>query len=199
MPWRAERDRDGGVQAARQATHLRARLALFAAAAVLLFLLERLLPNPLPWVRLGLANVVTLIVLWEYGVGAALVVVVLRLLLGGFFAASLLAPQFWLAVSGSGASALIMIAALRVGRGFWSPLGVSVLGSVAHALAQLAAVALFFGGGRGVLAFVPLFVGVSLVTGVLTGWIADVLLARMELARVTPLADRSLDRPRTLG
>jgi heptaprenyl diphosphate synthase len=157
---------------------------LFAAAAVLLFLVERLLPNPLPWVRLGLANAVTLVVLWELGVRAALVVVVLRLLLGGFFAASLLGPQFWLALSGALASFMVMAVLLRAAPRWWSPLGISVLGSVAHAVAQLAVVAFVLGAGRGVLAFLPLFVGVSLLTGIVTGSLADVLLARMELARL---------------
>jgi len=59
-------------------TALRARLALYAAAAALLFVLERALPNPVPWVRLGLPNVVTLIVLLEHGARAASLVLVMR-------------------------------------------------------------------------------------------------------------------------
>jgi heptaprenyl diphosphate synthase len=157
---------------------------MFAAAAVLLFLVERLLPNPLPWVRLGLANAVTLVVLWEYGVRAAAIVVVLRLVLGGFFSAGLMAPQFWLALSGASASFVVMAVALRCTPAWWSPLGVSVLGSVGHAVAQLVVVAFLFGAGRGILAFLPLFVGVSLLTGIVTGSLADALLARMELSRL---------------
>ena len=176
-------------------TRQRARIALFAAAALLLFLLERLLPNPLPWVRLGLANAVTLIVLWEYGAVSAAIVVLLRLLLGGLFAATLLGPQFWLAVSGAVGSLCIMVIATRVGRSLWSPLGVSVLGSVAHAAAQLLAVAFLFGAGWGVLSFLPLFLAVSLITGVITGSVADALLARMELARVPQATDAPQPRP----
>ena len=186
---------DNSALPAGQATRQRARIALFAAAALLLFLLERLLPNPLPWVRLGLANAVTLVVLWEYGAVSATVVVVLRLLLGGLFAASLLGPQFWLAVSGALGSLCVMIVATRLGRSLWSPLGVSVLGSVAHGAAQLLAVAWLFGAGRGVLSFLPLFLGVSLVTGVITGSIADALLARMEIARVPQAAEAPRQRP----
>lgn len=197
MPSRASHSVPGNRAALsnEHGTRKRVHIALFAAAAVLLFLLERLLPNPLPWVRLGLANAVTLVVLWEYGVASATVVVLLRLLLGGLFSASLLGPQFWLAVSGATASLCVMVVATRLGRSLWSPLGISVLGSVAHGAAQLLAVALLFGAGRGVLSFLPLFLGVSLVTGIITGGIADTLLARLELARPPAAGSGRRSRP----
>ncbi len=58
-------------EASRERLALRARVALYAAAAALLFILERLVPTPLPWVRLGLANIVTLLVLLQHGGRAA--------------------------------------------------------------------------------------------------------------------------------
>jgi uncharacterized membrane protein len=161
---------------------LRARIALYAAAGTLLFLLERLLPNPFPWIRLGLANVVTLIALIAEGFPAAAAVVVLRLLLGGFFGGTLLGPQFLLAASGGFASLAVMGLGWRFGGRWWSPLGLSVLGACAHGAAQLALVASVFAGGAGVLDFLPLFLGVAIVTGACIGWLADVVLARLELA-----------------
>jgi hypothetical protein len=47
-------------------------------------------------------------------------------------------------------------------------------------LAQLALVALAFAGGAGVLALLPLFVGIAIVTGGFTGVVVDVLLARID-------------------
>jgi heptaprenyl diphosphate synthase len=202
MPWRDKTtSQSAPIAANSQATRRRAHIALFAAVAVLLFVVERLLPNPVPWVRLGLANVVTLIVLWEYGAGAAAAVLVLRLILGGFFAASLLGPQFWLAASGGAASFLVMTGALRFGQRWWSPLGVSVLGSVAHACAQMLVVAVIFDAGFGVVAFLPVFLFVSLLTGVITGMLADTLLARLDLVRHPQgaLPAGALDRPGGLG
>jgi heptaprenyl diphosphate synthase len=169
---------------------LGARIALYAAAATLLFILERLLPNPLPFVRLGLANVVTLIVLLAHGVRAAAWVLVLRLLLGGFFAGTLLGPQFLLAVAGSTASLLVMGAGAWLGARIWSPLGLSLLGAATHAVVQLAVVAALFGAGTGVFLFLPLFLGLAVITGTCTGIVADVVLARLELA-ATPGVGRS--------
>ncbi len=163
-------------------TQLYVRVALYAAAATLLFLVERLLPNPFPWVRLGLANVVTLFVLLVHGARAAAAVVVLRLVLGGFFSGTLFGPQFVLAVSGSATSLVVMSLAARLGAGRLSALGVSALGSSAHAGAQIFAVAFVFGAGAGMFSLLPLFLGLALVTGVAVGLVTDALVARLESA-----------------
>src|SRR5262245_18913169 len=119
----ARRASGNRLDARRARTALRTRVALYAAAATVLFVVERWLPNPVPWVRLGLANVVTLVVLLEHGFTAAGCVVLLRLVLGSFFAASLFGPQFVLSASGATASWLAMGGAARFGRRWLSPLG----------------------------------------------------------------------------
>ena len=168
-------------------TRLYVRVALYAAAATLLFLLERLLPNPFPWVRLGLANVVTLFVLLVHGTRAAAAVLVLRLLLGGFFSGTLFGPQFLLACSGGVASLLVMASAWRTGRRALSALGISILGATVHAAAQVAVVGVVFGAGAGIAALLPLFLGLALVTGTVVGIVTDLALARLEWA-TTPAA-----------
>lgn len=167
-------------------TRLYVRVALYAAAATLLFLVERLLPNPFPWVRLGLANVVTLFVLLAHGARAAGAVFVLRLLLGGFFAGTLFGPQFLLAASGGLASFLVMSIACRLGSRTLSALGISALGSCAHAGTQVAVVAVAFAAGGGILSMLPLFLTLALFTGSLVGLLGNVLVARLELAARQP-------------
>jgi len=167
-------------------TALRARLALYAAAAALLFLVERAIPNPLPWVRLGLANIVTLVVLLEHGAGAALAVLALRLLLTGLFAATFFGPQFLLSVGGGVASWAVMALAARWGRRIWSPLGLSLLGATAHAGMQLVIVRWLFAPAGAVVALVPLFLALSIVTGLVTGICAEAVLRRLDVAREPP-------------
>lgn len=161
---------------------LQVRLALYAAAATLLFVLERLLPNPLPWVRLGLANVVTLIVLLLHGPRAASAVLILRLLLGGLLTGSLFGPQFLLAASGGLASLSAMTVSQALLGRLLSPLGVSVLGASAHAVTQILVVAVGFGAGSGILTLLPLFLALALVSGAVIGVLADVLVARLDSA-----------------
>lgn len=165
-----------------EALVLRAEIALWSAAAILLFLLERLVPNPLPWVRLGLANAVTLVVLVRRGPIAATAVLALRLLLGGFFAGTLFGPQFLVATAGGVASLGVMAVAAAASGRFLSPLGLSVLGAAAHAVAQLAVAGVWLA-GRDVLALLPVFLAVALGTGSAIGLAALVLVRRLDLAR----------------
>ena len=158
------------------------RVALYAAAATLLFLVERLLPNPVPWVRLGLANVVTLFVLLVHGTRAAAGVLLLRLLLGGFFSGVLFGPQFLLAAAGGVASLAVMSIALRLGGGALSALGISALGSCAHACAQILVVAVVFAAGSGIWTMLPLFLVLALSTGVVIGVLTQVLVTRTQAA-----------------
>jgi heptaprenyl diphosphate synthase len=172
--------------AVRRSTSLRTRIALYAAAATVLFVVERALPNPVPWVRLGLANVVTLVALLEHGAAPAAAVVALRLLLGGFFTGGLFGPQFALAVCGATASWFVMTAGARLGARYWSPLGLSLLGASAHAVAQIAAAGWLVAGGASLWALLPLFLGLSIATGLVTGLAADALLRRLDVARALP-------------
>ncbi len=175
-----------GAATLRRGTALRTRIALYAAAATVLFVVERALPNPVPWVRLGLANVVTLVALLEHGAGPAAAVVALRLLLGGFFTGGLFGPQFALAVAGATASWFIMTAGVWFGGRYWSPLGLSLLGASAHAVAQIAIAGPLVAGGASLWALLPLFLGLSIATGIVTGLAADALLRRLDVARGVP-------------
>jgi len=170
------------VEATARAVRLRARIALYAAAGALLFVLERLLPNPVPWARLGLANVVTLVVLLEHGTAAAAAVLALRLVLGGLFSGALFGPAFVLSVCGGTASFAAMALAAALGRRVLSPLGMSLAGAAAHAAAQLGGVAVLFA-GPAVFGLLPLFGALALATGAATGFLADVVLARLARAR----------------
>src|SRR4030095_9788496 len=60
-----------------------ARFGLLIALAVTLQIAESLIPRPIPWLRLGLANAVTLLVLVRAGFRAALAVTAIRIVLSG--------------------------------------------------------------------------------------------------------------------
>ena len=72
--------------------------AVLAALALGLSTLEGLFPIsllvPLPGVKLGLANIVTVFALYQLGAGAALAILLTRCLLGGLFAGNLSAMLF---------------------------------------------------------------------------------------------------------
>lgn len=165
------------------------RCAVLTALALALSLLERALPLlawiPLPGVKLGLSNIVTLFALLTLGAPYAAAILLLRAVLASIFAGSLTSLVY--ALAGGALSLLVMTLASRSRR--LSVYGVSILGAAAHSVGQILAAAALMGSGA-VFSYLPLLLLVSVGTGaligaatagVLQGW--DALRARREACR----------------
>ena len=126
---------------------------------------------PLPGVKLGLANIVTVFALYQLGAGAALAILLTRCLLGGLFAGNVSAMLFSLL---GGVTAMLVMIALRRCRRL-SVYGVSVGGAAAHNIGQVAAACITLGSTM-VLGYLPFLLAVSLVTGTLTGFVTALLM-----------------------
>ena len=144
--------------------------AVLIALALALSWTERLIPLqlivPLPGIKLGLANTVTLIALWVLKTKYAFVILLLRCILGAVFGGGITGLAFSLC---GGLLALgAMAAAERLK--LFSIYGVSVLGAAAHNIGQvLAAMVLMNSVYIG--AYLPYLLLVAIVTGLLTGCI----------------------------
>jgi heptaprenyl diphosphate synthase len=145
------------------------RVALLVAVATTLAIAESLIPKPVPWLRLGLANGVSLLALVRLGVGEAAAVTAVRILLGALLLGTLGGPSFVLATAGGTAALLVMAVAWRVAAPPLTILGISVLGSAAHVLGQLAAIGALFGAGSSVLSLAPLLLATAVPLGLVTG------------------------------
>ena len=142
------------------------RLALLTGIALMLSYLEALLPPivPLPGVKLGLANLVTLFLLYRMGVAEAALTLTARILLSSILFAT---PVTALYSLGGGACALLIMAVChRCGR--FSPPGVSIAGAAAHQIGQLAVAALLLR-SLAVFSYLTPLLLVSLFTGLLNG------------------------------
>jgi len=150
--------------------------AVLAALALALSYIEGMfpVPLPLPGVKLGLANLVTLFALYALGSAQALAILVARVLLGAMFAGNASALIYSLL---GGLSALLAMLALRRLRRL-SIYGVSVGGAAAHNFGQVCAAMLVLGNSAP-LAYLPLLLAVSVFTGALTGFIAGLLFRAM--------------------
>lgn len=166
---------------------------LLISMALVLSLAERWLPVstivPLPGIKLGLANVVTLIALFYFGVRSAITVTVLRCLLGSVFYGGLLS----LALSLSGAGlALITMALLKTGYGkVFSVTGISIGGAAAHNLGQVA-MAAFLMGNSHVFAYLTILFLTAVATGFLTGTVAENLLDKLARIGVLELGAKGI-------
>ena len=70
-------------------------LSLIVALGVVLHRLEILIPLPSPWIKLGLANVMTLVTLIFFGLRDAVTVTLLRIMLGSIIGGTFLSPTFF--------------------------------------------------------------------------------------------------------
>ena len=70
-------------------------LSLIVALGVVLHRLEILIPLPSPWIKLGLANVTTLVTLIFFGLRDAVTVTLLRIMLGSIVGGTFLSPTFF--------------------------------------------------------------------------------------------------------
>ena len=154
-------------------------LALFIALAVSLHILESLLPSPIPWLRLGLANVMTLSALYLYDGRAAWTVSLARVGIGALLLGRLFSPGFWLALSGTIVATSVMIIVHRICGRYLSPVGVSAAGAAGHALGQVLAARLLIIQHEAIWQIAPLFLFFTVFSGVLTGWLATILLQRL--------------------
>lgn len=161
------------------------RIALFAALAVLLHVIELPIPRPLPWAKPGLANLITLLALVRLGYADAFWIVLLRVTLSGLLLGTFLSPGFFLALSG-GLCALVAMRVLE--RLDLALVSLSIGGAIAHNLGQLTLAWLLIVQHAGVFIQLPLMIAAGIATGLGIGLLAGFLLARPTVGRLFQLS-----------
>ncbi len=153
------------------------RLALLTALALIIFIVEAQIPplTAIPGVKLGLANIITLMTLYEFGPKDALMVLLVRIFLGSVFSGQMLMLLFSLA----GGLLCYAVCALLYRhvplKRLWL---LSMIGAVCHNIGQILAAILVLG-TVDVLWYLPVLVLSGLVSGCFTGLVASALLARL--------------------
>lgn len=152
-----------------------ARLSVYLSLALALSWVEHLLPLPipLPGVKLGLTNVVTLFLLYRYGFRDALIVAAMRVLLAGMLFGG---PTSILYALPGALLALFAMAAVKRARLF-TPVGASIAGGVFHNLAQLT-VAAWVVKTVGITYYLPVLIASGALTGLVVGVFASAVYER---------------------
>lgn len=167
------------------------RVARHAAAAIVLTVAEAAIPLPLPGVKPGLANIITLVVLARWGWRDAVWVALLRVLVGSLLLGQFLAPGFFLSLVGSLASLAVLGLAMHLPKRWFGPVSHSVLAAFAHIGGQVLVARLWLVPHDGVFYLVPLFALAATVFGLVNGLIAARLLAE-ESAAEKDLANKAM-------
>lgn len=160
------------------------RVAKLAALAIGLHLIESIVPSPLPGVKPGIANIVTLFVLYRFDFATAAWVSLLRVFAGSMLMGQFLSPTFILSLSGALTSLLVLAIAIRLPKKWFGPVALSILAAFAHIAGQLIVVRLWLIPHAGVAYLIPLFAAAALVFGIVNGLITAALLNNPTSAKV---------------
>lgn len=112
-------------------------ISVLVAQALVLYLVERMLPIPFiaPGAKLGLSNIVTVVCLYLFNLKDAFVVIILRIILSTLFGGSL--SSFLYSISGGLLSLIAMYIVKKLGKDYISIIGVSITGAFFHNLGQI--------------------------------------------------------------
>ena len=154
--------------------------AILIALALALSLAERLLPIgavvPLPGIRLGLANIVTMLALFYIGTSGALVILVSRCLIAALFSGI---TSLLFSLTGGLLALFVMLLVMQwMGRGF-SVFGVSIAGAAAHNTGQILAASLLLGENL-IFTYLPILLLTGIVTGIITAATAGLIFTKLE-------------------
>lgn len=147
-------------------------LSLFTAVSLVLFTVEAQFPLPIPGIKLGLANVVTLFLLTRFSVREGAAVLSVRILLGSLLVGQGASLLYSAAGGAAALAAMALSVGLLKGRSIWFS---SVLGGIFHNAGQLGAACMLL--GRSVLYYAPLLLVSGITMGLLTGLVTQALLA----------------------
>jgi heptaprenyl diphosphate synthase len=151
----------------------RSIVALAAAVCLFLATIEYIIPKPLPFLRIGLANLPLLLALDLFPTLQFFLLLGLKILGQALIQGSLFSFTFLFSLCGSLASGAVMLAARRALRGSTSLIGISVLGALAGNLVQLI-LARYLVFGRSAWMIAPPFLLVGLVSSGVLGYLAQV-------------------------
>lgn len=154
-------------------------IASFAALAISIHVLESSFPSPVPGIKPGLANIITLIVLFHYGWRFAAWVSLLRVVAGSLVLGTFMSPTFLLSLSGACASLLAMLLYATPLRKWLGFVGISVLSSICHIMAQLIVAWWLFIPHSGLLALAPVLLTAGILFGLFNAIIASSIEKRL--------------------
>ncbi|MDO5062574.1 MAG: Gx transporter family protein [Peptostreptococcaceae bacterium] len=155
-------------------------LSLMISYSLVLHLVERMLPSLYfiaPGAKLGLTNIISLVILYTYGMGSALTVLVLRIILSSIFGGGF--SSFLYSITGGifAIFAMWFVRSLRLPS--VSEIGVSVVGAVFFNIGQLTAAALMIQ-NLSIFVYLPIMMYVSVVTGSLVGFSGKYIVQKLE-------------------
>lgn len=152
------------------------RLSLLTGLSLIIFIVELHFPNliPLPGVKLGLANIITVYAVYKYRPKEAAMIVAARLVLGAFFGGNVSALMYSSAGAALCLAGMLCVKKVIPYKYIWLS---SVVGAILHNTGQII-VAVLVVGSFAVVSYYPILVISGSIAGVFTGICAQLLIKR---------------------
>ena len=155
--------------------HKLALISLLTALAIVIAIAESFIPSiGIPGVKLGLANIVILVILYELGIVEAILVDLLRVFIVGLVRGNIVSMGFVMSITGATLSLSVMIIFYLLTKKF-SIVGVSVIDSIFHVTGQVV-VAMLFLESRYVLYYLPFIALSAIIAGIFVGIVARLII-----------------------
>ena len=154
-------------------------LSIFLALSIVLSIIESfiIITNVIPGVKIGIANIVILMVLYIYGSKDAVVISILRVFIVGLLRTGIFSINFFFSLSGAIISIISMSSLKKITK--LSMVGISIVGATAHSIGQLL-FATFFVKSVAILLYAPAIIIISVISGIITGLISKYLMKYIE-------------------
>ena len=148
-------------------------LGLLTAIALTIFMLEAQIPPivPMPGVKLGLSNIVTVFAVFILGWKEGCLVLFARIFLGAVFAGNFATILYSLAGGGLAIAVTILLKMILQPKQLFVA---GVFGAVAHSVGQMGA-AILISGTPQLIVYLPVMAAISVITGLFTGFCAQYL------------------------
>ena len=154
-------------------------IALLVAMSIVLYTLEQMIPLPSPWIKLGISNIATLLALVLLGFQEAIIVTLLRIMIGSILFGTFLSPTFMLSFIGGISSAVVMGLFYKLFRRYFSLIGISLFGACTHTTVVIMLVYFFIIHHKELFYLFPIFLTFSAITGIVNGIIANKLVMKI--------------------
>ena len=157
-------------------------LSMLCAIALTIFMVEAQIPplTPIPGIKMGLANIITVFTVFAIGSKEAAAVLFVRIFLGAVFAGNF-STIFYSGAGGLCAIGVTILSRkLLTKKQLWIA---GVLGAIAHSVGQMA-MAIFISQTVGLIAYLPVMIGAGILSGSFTGLCAQYLVNRGNLWKI---------------
>ena len=152
-----------------------ALLGVLLATTIVIAIAESFIPSfTIPGIKLGFANIVILVTLYELGVKEAIFINLVRVLVVSLVRGTFLSMGFFMSLTGAILSLGVMILFCLLIKKF-SIIGVSVIGSLFHVTGQIL-IAMIYMGSVYVVYYLPIIGLAAVITGILVGFIARAII-----------------------